>query len=80
MLGGFEANNLQARKEGEAEEAATTNGAPTNVPGQTTGLTETTNEALTAAPGEEGSITVDTQKTGKSAALRPRKQLSLIHI
>ena len=37
-------------------------------------MTETTNEALTAAPGEADTTTVDPSKTGKSAALRPRKQ------
>lgn len=37
-------------------------------------MTETTNEALTAAPGDADAITVDPSKTGKSAALRPRKQ------
>lgn len=47
---------------------------PTNVPGQVAPLTSTTNEALTAAPGEDGSIAVDPSKTGKSNALKPRKQ------
>lgn len=37
-------------------------------------MTETTNEALSAAPGEEGTTTVNPSKTGKSDALRPRKQ------
>lgn len=37
-------------------------------------MTETTNEALSAAPGEEDSINVNSSKTGKSDALRPRKQ------
>lgn len=37
-------------------------------------MTDTTNEALSAAPGEEGSTTVDPSKTGKTDALRPRKQ------
>lgn len=37
-------------------------------------MTETTNESLTAAPGAEGSLTVDPSQTGKSSALRPRKQ------
>ena len=44
------------------------------MPGQAAGLTETTNEALTAAPGEDGTLSVDPSQTGKSKALRPRKQ------
>lgn len=42
---------------------------PTNVPGQVLPLTETTNEAASAAPGEAAEV-----ETGKTEALRPRKQ------
>lgn len=44
------------------------------MPGQVAPLTATTNEALTAQPGDPDSITVDPSKTGKSNALKPRKQ------
>ena len=37
-------------------------------------MTDTTNEALSAEPGTEGTLEVDPSKTGKSRALRPRKQ------
>ncbi|KAH0256310.1 RNA-binding domain-containing protein, partial [Aureobasidium melanogenum] len=47
---------------------------PTNVPGQVLPLTETTNEALSAAPGDKDTMTVNPNKTGKTDALRPRKQ------
>ncbi|KAL1305918.1 hypothetical protein AAFC00_004061 [Neodothiora populina] len=57
----------------KAEGEESTDG-PTNVPGQVLPLTDTTNEALSAAPGEEGSLEVDPSKTGKTDALRPRKQ------
>jgi len=51
----------------DGETAATTNGGPTNVPGQVLPLTETTNEALTSEAGAEGA-------DGKTRAPRPRKQ------
>lgn len=65
-----ELTHTQPRK-AEGEESVD---GPTNVPGQVLPLTETTNEALSAAPGEEESIEVNPSKTGKTDALRPRKQ------
>jgi hypothetical protein len=66
------ANALQAKTNGEAEEATTNGTGPTNVPGQVAPLTTTTNEALTAGPGEEG-ISPDGGK-GKPKVRQPRKQ------
>ena len=65
------------RKDGEVngeEGDVTTNGGPTNVPGQVLPLTATTNEALTGEPGADGTMTIDPFKAGKNNAARPRKQ------
>ncbi|EMC99132.1 hypothetical protein BAUCODRAFT_31440 [Baudoinia panamericana UAMH 10762] len=64
----------EALLNGEGEEEATTNGVPTNVPGQAAPLTSTTNEALTAEQGTPGTLDIDATKTGRSSAPRPRKQ------
>ncbi|KAF2836829.1 RNA-binding domain-containing protein [Patellaria atrata CBS 101060] len=60
--------------EAPATEEAPAADAPTNVPGQVLPLTETTNQALTAEKGTVGIMTADPSKTGKSPALRERKQ------
>ena len=69
-------NPTQGRNaEGQTTDApAESIDGPTNVPGQVLPLTDTTNEALSAAPGDKDAITVDPSKTGKTDALRPRKQ------
>ncbi|TKA81943.1 hypothetical protein B0A55_01931 [Friedmanniomyces simplex] len=61
---------------GEAVEGdeATTNGGPTNVPGQAAPLTSTTNEALTGEPGAPGTMNVDAKAASGTNARQPRKQ------
>ncbi|KAJ4355759.1 uncharacterized protein N0V89_003779 [Didymosphaeria variabile] len=59
---GGKADGTDGAEQVELVDAAPAESAPTNVPGQVVGLTETTNEALTA------------DKTDKKAAPRERKQ------
>ncbi|CAD0018975.1 unnamed protein product, partial [Aureobasidium pullulans] len=73
--GGRSGRGRGRNAEGQTTDApADSTDGPTNVPGQVLPLTETTNEALTAAPGDKDALTVNPNKTGKTDALRPRKQ------
>ncbi|KAK5137928.1 hypothetical protein LTR08_006697 [Meristemomyces frigidus] len=75
--GGRGARKADGEEGANGEEAAeaTTNGGPTNAPGQAAPLTSTTNEALTGEAGAEGTIAADGTKSGKGTGQqRPRKQ------